>query len=67
MGDSYRDAIRKERQKSGDTSISRAIARAAAAARAKVRAQHSRVARNADRTSVEKVTEQLRLFDAESY
>jgi len=42
MGDSYRDAIRKQSKKGQDTSVSRAIARSASKARAKVRAQHAR-------------------------
>ena len=46
MGDSYRDAIRKQGKGQEDASVSRAIARSASKARAKVRAQHARVARS---------------------
>ena len=42
MGDSYRDAIRKQGKKAQNTSVSRAVAWSASKARAKVRAQHAR-------------------------
>jgi len=42
MGDSYRDAIRKQSKAAKNSSVSRAIAWSATKARAKVRAQHAR-------------------------
>ena len=64
MGDSYRDAIRKQGKKGKDTSVSRAIARSAAKSRAKIRAQHSRVARSADRSGGTQIPFPAEVMDA---
>ena len=66
MGDTYRDAIRKQGKKAKDTSVSRAIARAASVSRAKVRAQHSRVARNADRSGGTQTAFPTEVMDAKT-
>ncbi len=42
MGDSYRDAIRKQSKKAQNSSVSRAIAWSATKARAALRSQHAR-------------------------
>ena len=57
MGDSYRDAIRKQSKAAKDTSVSRAIAWAATKARAKVRAQHARESYHRRRKGLEAVAE----------
>ena len=53
MGDSYRDAIRKQGKKAKSTSVSRAIAWSASMARAKVRAQYARESFHRRRSGVE--------------